>query len=592
MWFGLRLQYIGESRSLFVYINHLRIEIAQILEKSIQSKRANALLIALSIGDKSHISFTDSQLFQQTGTAHLIAISGLHIGLMAYIGLMIAKILFFFFPNERISRIKLEAYFAICFALFYALLAGLSIPTIRAFIMVAVFAIAHVKKVPTSRWQAWSIAMMVVLVLDPLSVLDVGFWFSFGAVALLMFTFTGRKLSKNKIILFLKAQLIILIGLMPLMLIVFHKINLLTPIANVIVLPLASIVLIPLLFISLICYIILPFVADYLFIMLEKVAWVFFSLLDYLQTFSFLNFSVASLNTILLIGLVLFSLVLLMPRLIRFKLLALFLLVPLFIVPVNQLKKDEFNVHVLDVGQGLSIVIQTKNHTVIYDTGAKFDSNFSLAHAVIIPYLQSKGIVSIDKLILSHEDNDHAGGAQDLITYSKNIEVVAVTREANKNYQTCLYPMKWNYDGVLFEVLSPLTKHPYFGNNSSCVIKISNKTGSLLLTADIEQAVEYRLSHKFAQLIQSDVLLVPHHGSKTSSTLEFLQLVNPKIAINSSGFANQFNHPHPEIKQLYLSQGIKFLDTQKQGMISLNFSRNEIKLKSFAQSHKHLWQIN
>ncbi|HFC31069.1 MAG TPA: DNA internalization-related competence protein ComEC/Rec2, partial [Oceanospirillales bacterium] len=374
-----KAQFIGNKSNLFVFINQLRQKIAQIINSNIASQRVQALLIALSIGDKSHISFKDSTLFAETGTAHLIAISGLHVGLIAFVGVIIANFLFFLFPSERFNRIKLQAIMAILFALFYAVLAGLSIPTMRAFIMVAVFSFAHVNKTQITRWQAWSVALFIILLIDPLSVLDAGFWFSFAAVALLMFAFNGRKLAKNKFILFFQAQIVILIGLMPLMIIVFHKINLLTPLANLLVLPLASLILIPLLLTSLFCSFLLPFIANFMFVLLEKVTLAFFAILDYLQNFSYLSLNIVNLNTIALLGLMFFSLILLLPRLVRFKYLAVFLLIPLFIKPTNNLQKGEFIVNVLDVGQGLSIFIQTKNHSIIYDTGAKFDSGFSLA---------------------------------------------------------------------------------------------------------------------------------------------------------------------------------------------------------------------
>ena len=585
-------QFISQNKTFDAFISQLRLKIAAVIEHNVNSQRVSALLRALSIGDKSQIEFADAKLFQQTGTAHLIAISGLHIGLMAFVGLLLARFVFFLLPNERFNRQKYEAIFSLAFALFYAVLAGLSLPTIRALVMVTVFAFAHVSKTPVSRWQAWSVAMMVVLVFDPLSVLDVGFWFSFGAVALLMFAFSGRKLQKNKILLFVQAQIIILIGLLPFMLIVFHKVNLLTPFANLLVLPLASFFIIPLLFLSLFSYMFSTYVAHFLFQILQVISQLFFSILDFMQQFSFINIDSRTLNTAELLALFLFALVFLLPRFLRLKVMALFLLLPLFLQHAKSRLKDEFVVHVLDVGQGLSVVIMTQNHSLVYDTGAKFDSGFSLAHAVVIPFLQSQGVKKIDKLILSHADNDHAGGEQDLLEYSPEAEVLAVRRVTSASTKLCHYPLAWHYDGVLFEILSPYNQQPYLGNDSSCVLKVSSKNGSILLTADIQLAIEYRLIHQFADKIQSDVLVVPHHGSKTSSSLPFLQKVKAKTAINSSGLANQFHHPHAQIKQRYHDLGIRFMDTQNLGMISLEFKHDKNTILSYKNQHPHVWHVH
>ena len=279
---------------------------------------------------------------------------------------------------------------------------------------------------------------------------------------------------------------------------------------------------------------------------------------------------------------------LLLPRLFRFRYLVLILLLPLFANRQSNLNQHEFQVNILDVGQGLSIIVTTKNHTMIYDTGAKYESGFSLASAVVLPYLQFQGITTVDKLVLSHADNDHAGGVAEIISYYPQLTVIDVMGK----YSDCKYPFTWQWDEVTFEIYSPFELLPYLGNNSSCVIKIFSKNGSILLTGDIQEPVEYRLIKSFPNQINSDVLLVPHHGSRTSSSNNFIKQVNPKIAINSAGFANQFNHPHPLIRQLYLDSGIEFYDTQNKGMIELNFNSYGIDIQQYAEINPHFWHVN
>jgi len=575
------------QHNFFSKINEFRLKITAVIQENISSKRVASLLIALTVGNKSYISYEDSQLFQTTGTAHLIAISGLHIGLIAFVGLLIGRLFFNLLVSQRYNRFVFEAVFSIFFALIYALLAGLSIPTIRALVMVIVFSLSYAIKSQVSRWHAWSFALLVVLLLDPLSVLDAGFWFSFVAVAVLMFAYTGKVFENSKIRGFVKAQLVIMIGLMPLMVVVFHQFNLLTPLANFLALPIASIVLIPLLFLTLFVYLFSTYLASFLFLAVEQVTKLLFYLLDSLQSFSFLNVSLPTYNSVYILMLCLFAIIALLPRLFRWKWVVLILLVPLFLKSENGLHEQEIRLSVLDVSQGLSIVVQTKNHTMLYDTGAKYESGFSMAKAVIIPLLQSYGIKKIDKLVLSHADNDHAGGVKELLdVFEPDIF------DVKGLYKSCQYPITWQWDGVEFEVLSPFELEPYLGNNASCVIKVTSTYGSVLLTADIEEPVEYRLLSQLPEKIKSDVLLVPHHGSKTSSSQNFIQAVNPKYAINSSGYANQFKHPHALIKERYTQSGIKFYDTQSSGMITIDMNSKGIKIISYLEESKHFWHIN
>ncbi len=569
-------------------INRIRASTASLIESNFQSPRVQALIKALTIGDKSQISYEDSQLFKDTGTAHLIAISGLHIGLMAFLGILFGRLVFVFFTHERFNRFKYEAIFAIIFAFIYAMLAGFSVPTIRALIMVVAFSMAHALKKKISRWQAWSMALLIVLIIDPMSVLDAGFWFSFGAVAALMFAFTERKLNTNRLLSFINAQLVILVGLMPLMVIVFGQINLLTPIANLLVLPLASLLLIPLIFASFIVYLFSDVMAAFLFSLVEKLSNALFAILDYLQQFNYLTVPITHIDTLSMLSLIIVAVILLLPKLFRWQYLSLVLLLPIFLKNPNQLIEGSFQVNVLDVGQGLSMVITTKNHTLIYDTGAKYDTGFNLASTVVIPYLQNQGINIVDKLILSHKDNDHAGGVNELMTQYPAMQIYDVVGE----YTDCKKGLSWQWDQVDFEVLSPFNIHPYLGNNSSCVIKISNSYGSILITGDIEDPVEYRLIHQLPKAIKSHVLLVPHHGSRTSSSQQFVKQVSPKIAVNSSGYANQFNHPHPLIKQVYLDQGIKFYDTKDKGMIELLFNESGVNIEQYSELNHHFWHLD
>jgi competence protein ComEC len=576
-----------QASDLNSIIHQSRQSIAQIIDQQLSTARAKALIRALTIGDKSQISLADSQLFQDTGTAHLIAISGLHIGLIAFLGVLLARMVFFIFANEKFNRAKIESIFAISFALIYALMAGLSVSTLRALIMVVVFSIAHINKQSLTQWQSWSIALLLVLIIDPFSVLDIGFWFSFTAVAVLIFAFNGRIQQKTKIQTFIKAQWLILLGLYPLMAMVFQRFNILTPIVNFIVLPLASLLLIPSIFVAFFVYLFSVKTAHYLFVVVEKLTQILFVVLDYMQQFKFLTISLNPLGKLGIFIMLLSALIMLLPAFFRRRILLIFLLIPLFFYKKPVLEAQAYNAYVLDVGQGLAVVIKTAKHSLIYDTGAKYDSGFSMASAVVIPFLQKKSINNPDRLILSHADNDHAGGFQELLSAYPDIEVFDVKGK----FKGCKFPISWQWDGVDFSILSPFELLPYLGNNSSCVLKISSNNGSLLLTGDIEEPVEYRLTHQFEAQLKSDVLLVPHHGSRTSSSNDFINKVSAKIVLNSSGYDNQFNHPHPQIKQAYLQHNSQFYDTSNKGMISVKFQQSGIEVNQYNSDNPHFWHV-
>jgi competence protein ComEC len=578
-----------EEKSLrFInHINRARSNIADLISENISNLRVEGLVRALTIGDRSLIDFEDSQMFQQTGTAHIIAISGLHIGLVALLGIFIGRLFFAIFPSERINRFKFEAVFAILLALIYTMLAGVSIPTLRALIMVCVFSISPIIKRNISRWNTLSIALILVLLFDPFSVLDVGFWFSFTAVAILIYVFTGRMPHRSKLMSFTKAQLLILIGLIPLMLIIFNQINLLTPIINLIILPLVSLLLIPTIMFSLLITPVSSELGEFAFSLTEFISEIFLGILEIFKDFDYLVVSATNNGFFVIIGALVFSILLISSSVLRWRWFGLFLLLPVFIKPENSIEDNEFTVNVLDVGQGLSIVVRTKDKVLLYDTGAKYESGFSMANAVVIPFMNFSRVNKIDKIILSHLDNDHAGGVEDILKVFPKAETLSV----DGNHKLCQSGGNWKWNNIIFTILSPFEINPYFGNNSSCVIHIQSEYGSVLLTADIEEPVEYRLTHHLETAIASDVLIVPHHGSRTSSGLEFIQAVNPKFAINSSGFMNQFNHPHPQIKQIYLEKSIEFYDTQEKGMIEIKFLSEGTSIESYRDKKRNIWDL-
>ena len=522
----------------------------------------------------------------------------------------------------RIPAYYVASILALLAGVLYAALAGFAIPTQRALIMLVVVFIALMMRREISASYIITISLLSVLLLDPLSPLSIGFWLSFSAVAIIVFSLSARLasssmvLSKNvfKIWQLGKVQWAIFIGLLPMMLILFHQFSLSAPLANFLAVPLMSIIIVPLTLLSAAVLFIYEPLAYNLFLLLE---WPIDALFWYLEKLtllpeSYYYFSEVSMPATLLafIG----CIWLLMPWGWPARWMGIILLLPAILN--SSLTKESDNIPpgelimtVLDVGQGLSTIIRTSQHTLLYDTGDKFSPGFNMSDMVSIPFLRLKGISKIDQLILSHTDRDHAGSYVEL--NQLNIKKV-MSGEADKikekfkgyiqhssvhiEIEQCHQGMSWQWDGVNFEVLSPklLTIEKKAlrlkANNQSCVVLVTTQSGqNILLTGDIEKKLEKQLIKDYPELM-IDVLVVPHHGSKTSSSAQFLDQFKPEIAIFSYGYLNRFRHPADIVVQRYKQRQIKLFNTSS-GAIELN--RDIIKqtweVESYRIKNRHFW---
>lgn len=575
--------------SLQISINLWRYQISNTLDKHFTDDRSNALLHALSIGDKSRFEPQDYHLFQATGTAHLIAISGLHIGMVAAIGAGLGWLVFYLFPQQRMPRPLIQVVSGLSLAILYAGLAGFSVSTQRALIMLAVYGWFKWRRRCAYAWDVWSISLLLVLIIDPLNVLDAGFWLSFWAVAVLIFTFQGRASQSSKWLDFIKIQWLLLIGMMPLSLLHFGSLKIWAPLVNLIVIPVMTFLFIPVLLFILILAGLSGYIPDFLIDYINLISQLFWGFLDQFSELDMaaLSWSIQGFWTFALLTLA--AILLLLPRAVPQRYWGL-LLIPIALWPTTtQIQYGQFKADIIDVGQGTSVLISTQNHHLLYDVGARFPSGFNFADAVILPLLRQNRTHYIDTVILSHKDNDHAGA----YPFLAQAVTIGQTLSTDGRFNACIKGQQWQWDGVHFEVLSPYNLEPYLKNNSSCVLKVSAHKTSLLLTGDIEQAVEYRLTQHHPLAIKSDMLLIPHHGSNTSSTADFIAAVSPKIALNSSGAYNQFNHPTEQVKAVYKRQNIPFIDTQESGRITLTTPVNKqetFKITQYRQQNPRFWR--
>ncbi|MDH5393169.1 MAG: DNA internalization-related competence protein ComEC/Rec2 [Gammaproteobacteria bacterium] len=573
-------------------VDRLRHTIRQKITDNAKPEMA-ALVNALAIGYRGDMNADIWQVLIKTGTNHLMAISGLHIGLIAgfvWFGLhQLARIKYL---NRHIDgrRLLLLSFSA---AFVYAALAGFTIPTQRALIMLAVVYTGLFFYRQLGVLHSLSAALIIVLFISPSCVLSVGFWLSFLAVAAISYGISGRMKGRNKVMLWLWPQIVVIVALMPLSLYFFHQASVIALVANLIAIPAVGLLILPVIMLALL---LAPFFSALSSVLIAFSADSLSYLVMVLRVLSEYPFSVwvHSESSIISLLLALTGLLLLFsPYAFPARALSVLLLLPLFTSKAQSLPDNAFELHVLDVGQGLSVYIKTKDHNLLFDAGAKFSQRFDLGEKVVVPFLRNQGVRKLDRLIISNGDNDHIGGAQAVIDHIQTAAVIGRDTEkiTHAHSSLCVRGQKWNWDGIAFEMLHPLSQDYKKRNNYSCVLKVSNAVNSVLITADIESRAEKELLKQQASALNATVLIVPHHGSNTSSSRDFLKAVNPKIAIYSSGYLNRYRFPHAKVVARYTEQGIAQLNTAKSGHISLIVDENSLNARalSYRQQYRRYW---
>ncbi|MES2661737.1 MAG: DNA internalization-related competence protein ComEC/Rec2 [Pseudomonadota bacterium] len=567
----------------------LRYRISQWLTQVLPPGAAREILPALWINDRSHMSNETRQILTVFGLMHLVSISGFHITLIAVIGYWFGKRAWYFFgwrTHFGGRQIMYATAGATLFALIYSALAGFNVPTMRALIMVIVVGWSRCYKKSNILWPSYWLSFFICVMAFPLSPLTSGFWLSFIAVAILLKIFTHRWPPYRGWQAFFRAQIFITLGLMPLSLAIqnWHWSSVWI---NAIAIPITEIFIMPLSLIwafgSAVTYFLPNNIHNFwvnvgAFILYESFAWIFDALATY-QKDTQLKQQAAGLRwwsfgavAILLTAMFFVS----WQKIFREKLR--YAGVGFFLFLMTQLKPDppaigQAIVSVLDIGQGLAIVVQTQNHTLIYDTGDQWSADHDAGNSIILPYLHWLGINQLDAMVLSHADKDHVGGADSILDRIPVKKLIGVARE-NRNAHACYRGQHWQWDSVQFEILSP-KKHSAstVDNNLSCVLKITDRHRSFLLTGDIERATEENLLKEMRETLKADILLAPHHGSRTSSTSGFIDAVSPQWVIFSAGYRHRFGHPHDEVTARYAVRAVKILNTADHGTVIWN---NEI----------------
>lgn len=551
---------------------------------------AAGILAALAVGDQRAISGEEWRLFSRTGVTHLMSISGLHVTLVSGLLAWLVSALW-----RRVPRLvlalparKAGALAAIAAALGYSLLAGFAVPAQRTFYMVTIVALALWSGRIAAPARTLALALAAVTLLDPWAVLQPGFWLSFGAVALIFYVSAGWTGSEPRWRQWVRIQWAITAGLAPAALLLFAQVSLAGPLANALAIPLVSAVITPLALGAAL----LPIDA-----LLQCAQWLVEWLLQYLEWCASLPGALWQQHvpplwaTLLALAGVAW---LLLPRGFPWRALGAALMLPAVALPAAAPAAGEAWVTTFDVGQGLAVLVRTSRHALLYDAGPAFGESDS-GERIVVPALRALGVARLDALVLSHEDSDHIGGALSVL---ENLEVGAVLHSLPERHpllalanapRRCLRGDAWAWDGVRFEIL-----HPAAGaaarrrNDDSCVLRVATAGASMLLAGDIERPAEAQLLRAGAP--RADVLLVPHHGSRSSSSEAFLAALQPRVAVVAAGYRNRFGHPAPQVLQRYAAAGIELRRSDLEGAVHVRLAPHATQVHTERALRPRYWR--
>jgi competence protein ComEC len=521
-----------------------------------------------------------------------MAISGLHIGLAAAFGYWLCRRLYpaglmLVIPVQHAAMVS-----AVTIALIYAALAGFAIPTQRALLMLACVAGAALTRRTARPFDVLAFALMLVLLWDPVAVISAGFWFSFLAVAAIFLTLQ-RGNTQSRWLQWGRMQLVIALALFPLSLFMFQQTSLVSPLANLFMVPYVSLLVVPLVLAGTLMVFISATVATALFTVADVLfAWIW-PALQWLSALPWSHWIKAPPGMALTLLALLGVAIVLAPGLRYQRVAGIFLVLPAVMWVPSAPVAGAFELHVLDVGQGLAVVVRTHSHTLVYDTGARFSERLDSGDAVINPFLVRAGVDNIDLVVISHGDGDHIGGAIAVLEHYPDTVVLGqgVDDLPASERSQCYEGQTWSWDGVEFTVLHPDGAGYKTTNNRSCVLKVEGKGGSVLLTGDIGKKIENRLLSLHGNKLSSNILVAPHHGSKSSSTADFIQAVSPDIVIFAAGYRNRYHFPAEVVVDRYARQEAKMYMTGHDGAISVEVHPQQgiTEVRSYRSSEGKYW---
>ncbi|WP_372740024.1 DNA internalization-related competence protein ComEC/Rec2 [Neptunomonas sp.] len=550
----------------------------------------SSTLQALLIGDKNALREWQWRLMRNTGTTHLMVVSGLHIGVCVGLGWWLGRLLFvglFRGREHSVAHQWLPVIAALGLSGLYVGLAGFSIPTQRAWVMAAVLLGAQLLMRRPDVWARWWLAMAVVLTLQPLAIHEIGFWLSFSAVAALLFLVTIRQV-KAPLMILLKSQWWILWILSPLLLLFFGQMSMSSPLVNMLAIPFLSLLLMLTMPALLMESIGIQWGLDVVGVLIQGL-WASLAWVDGLSDQWVLDLQPPGIVSVVFAGLG--AVMILQPVSSKLKLVGVLCWLPVFMPPPDSIESGRFKAVVFDVGQGTSVLIRTHQHVMLYDTGAAYANGSNAFERAVMPYLKQQGVNYLDKLIVSHDDNDHAGGVS-IVSQTLGIGVTQSGMPAALPIpaEFCKPGMTWSWDGIEFAYIHPEPATNATDNDRSCVLEVRSSQCSLLITGDAGLKVETQLAESLSPV---SWLVAGHHGSRTSTGDTLLDAAKPDSVLVSAGFLNRYGHPHADVVSRIKAHGSRIIRTDKKGAVLLEDAGEAgCRLETWRQKEKRYWSAS
>ncbi len=561
-------------------------------------------LAALTFGYRGMLQPADWQLVQKTGVAHLIAISGLHLALVAslsyfFIAWIGGGLISRFYFLHQINLHNIAMLLTVFSTLAYSALAGFGLPTLRAWLMLLLFTVSFLCNKHFGAKSLILLGLSCFVLFFPLSIFGLSFWLSFSAVIIICFVFWRWPVKQGNFSLvailsgMVKVQLCLTVLMLPLVAWQFSYVSIVSPFVNLIAVPIVTMALVPVCLLGVIFLAVKPNWALEFFSVADLMVGYGLTFLEFALKLNGAYFNLPSFPAAVWLFIFLFVFCCCLPSLWFNKKLLCLLLLPLASYFFTQ-KNNTWQISVLDVGQGLAVLISKNNRVIIYDVGASYPSGFNMADSVLLPILQARGLLKVDLVFISHGDNDHAGSLPQLL---KGVQVAEVLT----NQDHCQQNLDISWQGLRIKALWPDDALKYNDNNASCVIKISDQYHSILLPGDIDKTIEKRLLELYPKQLQSDILVAAHHGSNTSSSREFIQTVSADYVIFSQGFMNRWRFPRQKVLDRFLQinnkQGTQpqLFTTSDSGQVTFIMQYDSpvpIIVKTFRQDTYPYWYAN
>jgi competence protein ComEC len=576
-------------------VERIRESVRTRLLAALEGRPYGGVVVALAVGDQQAIPREQWTLFTRTGVNHLMSISGLHITMVASLAFALVAAAWRRSGSlsGRVPAISVATAAGLVAAIGYAALAGFAVPAQRTVFMLAVVAVAL--------WSGWrwpvatvlGFALGLVALLDPMSVSAPGFWLSFGAVAAIALASAGRIGHAGWIAAWARSQWAVTVALVPLLLALFQQVSVVSPLANAVAIPLVSLVVAPLALLA----IAIPVDA------VAQLAHAMMALcIGFLQWLALAPGAAWQQHApqAWAVAAALFGAGwLLLPRGFPGRWVGASAMLPLFLVHPAVPADGEAWVTVLDVGQGLAVVARTRNHTLLFDAGPGYAGGGDAGERIVVPFLRGEGVRSLDVLMVSHDDLDHTGGALSVLAampVARTLSSLPESHPLNASSpvaRRCVAGEHWEWDRVEFEVLHP-ESDSYNGpllkdNDRSCVLRIATGNGAVLIAADIESASERALLARARAKLGADIVVAPHHGSRTSSGRPFVESIAPRLVVFPVGYRNRFGHPHPVVAARYRATGARLLRTDVSGAISFRLGSGEIRTGQWRLTQPRYW---